>query len=565
MSVIALPKTPGGLKDIGRLQDIPAVRQLMLLAVAAAAIGLGLCLFFWTQKPDFVPVYAGLDAKATADASDLLRTRQIPFRIDNNGALAVPGDRLGDAKLALAGAGLSSNTGDGFESMEGDQGFGTSQFVENARYQHALETELARTIANLRPVREARVHLALPKPSAFTRGKDQASASVVLQLQSGATLEQGQVDAIVHLVASSIPDLAPERVTVVDQFGRLLSNPDPNSEAAIGAEQFDQQRRQEAVYVQRIQQLLEPVTGPGRVSAQVSVDMDFNQTEEARETYGPQAVRSEQVSESGNATPAGGAGANGNANAQGVPGSASNTPATTSAKAGNGATAAPAAQGANTGAGNNGTVLTGPTSRTAVRNFELDRTLTHTRQAPGKIRRITAAVLVDNVPAGAPGKDGKGKTRALTPAETQRIQTLVQQAVGFDAQRGDVVSVVNQPFARDVGDAADDAPPVWQNPHARDLLRTLLGGLAVLLVVWFVLRPAFRQLLQPRAAAQPVMRAELVEDDDVPVAISAPAGRAASAGQSMSFDDKLQVARNAVNTDAKRVAAVVRDWVGEDG
>src|SRR6478672_8728874 len=235
MSVIALPKSPGGLKDIGRLQDIPAVRQLALLAVA--------------------------------------------------------------------GAGLSSNTGDGFESMEGDQGFGTSQFVENARYQHALETELARTIANLRPVREARVHLALPKPSAFTRQKDEASASVVLQLQSGATLEQGQVDAIVHLVASSIPDLTPERVTVVDQYGRMLSNPDPDSDAAIGAAQFDQQRRQEALVVQRIEQLLEPVTGPGRVSAQVSVDMDFNQTEEARETYGPQAVRSEQTSESGTATP----------------------------------------------------------------------------------------------------------------------------------------------------------------------------------------------------------------------------------------------------------------------
>lgn len=561
MSVIALPKNPGGLKDIGRLQDIPAVRQLALLAVAAAAIGLGLWLFFWTQKPNYVPVYAGMDAKATGEASDLLRTQQIPYRLDGNGALAVPAERLGEAKLALAGAGLSSNTGDGFESMEGDQGFGTSQFVENARYQHALETELGRTIANLRPVREARVHLALPKPSAFTRTKEEATASVVLQLQSGATLEQGQVDAIVHLVASSIPDLAPERVTVVDQFGRMLSNPDPSSDAAIGAEQFDQTRRQEAVYVQRIQELLEPMTGPGRVSAQVSVDMDFSQTEEARETYGPQAgmVRSEQLSESGNATPANG----GNGAAQGVPGSASNganAAAATSAKPANGA-AQPAQANANA-SGNDDTVLTGPTSRSSVRNYELDRTLTHTRQAPGKIRRITAAVLVDNVPAGAPDKDGKVKTRPLTAAETKRIETLVQQAVGYDAKRGDAVSVVNQPFARDLGNSDDDAsPPIWQNPHARDLLRTLLGGLAVLLVVWFVLRPAFRQLLQPRAA-QPV-QAEIIDDEDVPVAISAPA-RGQTAQQVMSLDDKLQVARNAVSTDAKRVAAVVRDWVGED-
>lgn len=569
MSVIALPKSPGGLKDIGRLQDIPAVRQLALLAVAAAAIGLGLWLFFWTQKPDFVPVYAGMDAKATGEASDLLRTQQIPYRLDTNGALAVPADRLGDAKLALAGAGLSSNTGDGFESMEGDQGFGTSQFVENARYQHALETELARTISNLRPVREARVHLALPKPSAFTRTKDQATASVVLQLQSGASLEQGQVDAIVHLVASSIPDLAPEHVTVVDQFGRMLSNPDPSSDAAIGAEQFDQQRRQEAVYVQRIQELLEPMAGPGRVSAQVSVDMDFNQTEEARETYGPQAgmVRSEQTSESGTASPAN---ANGNGGtAQGVPGSASNganATAAANAKPANGAAAPAQANGAANananGAGNDGTVLTGPTSRSAVRNYELDRTLTHTRNAPGRIRRVTAAVLVDNVPAGAPNNDGKVKTRPLTAAETKRIETLVQQAIGFDAQRGDVVSVVNQPFARDLGDTADDAPPVWQDPHARDLLRTVLGGLAVLLVVWFVLRPAFRQLLQPRAAARSTLQAEVLDDEEVPVAISAPARGANPAAQN--FDDKLQVARNAVNSDAKRVAAVVRDWVGEE-
>jgi flagellar M-ring protein FliF len=483
MSVIALPKSAGGLKDIGRLQDIPAVRQLVLLGVVAAAIALGLWLFFWTQHPDYVPLSAGLDAKSTSEASDLLRTQQIPFRIDaGTGALAVPADRIGDARMALASAGLSAGNGDGFESMEGDQGFGTSQFVENARYQHALETELARTIANLRPVREARVHLALPKPSAFTRQKDAASASVVLQLQSGAALEQGQVDAIVHLVASSISELTPERVTVVDQYGRMLSNADPDSEAAIGAQQLEQQHRQEAVYVQRIEQLLEPMTGPGRVSAQVSVDMDFNETEEAREQYNPQGavVRSEQISESGNLSGSSSA----SPPAQGVPGSASNTPGAAAAQATGTtatATAAPASD-------------AGPGARTAVRNYELDRTLTHTRQAPGRIRRITAAVLVDNVP-GNTDKDGKPALRPLSPAEVKRIETLVQQAVGFDSTRGDVVSVVNAAFARDAADIDDAAPPIWDNPRARDLLRTLLGGLAVLLVVWFVLRPAFRQLL----------------------------------------------------------------------
>ena len=554
MSVVALPNTPAGLKNIGRLQDIPAVRQLLTLAVVAAAIALGLWLFFWTQKPDYAPL-AGLDAKASAEAGDVLRGAQVPFKIDaSTGTLSVPVDRVGEAKLALASAGLASGDGQGFEMMEGDQGFGTSQFVENARYQHALETELARTIANLRPVREARVHLALPKPSAFTRQKDPASASVVLQLRSGASLEDGQVDAIEHLVASSIPGLPADNVTVVDQFGRMLSNSDPTSDAAIGARQFDQQRRQESVFVQRIQELLEPMTGPGRVSAQVSVDMDFDETEQASEQYGPDPamVRSEQVSESGNlpaqqAQPA-----------QGVPGSASNTPEAAAAKA------APATAAATTAAAatNNAQPPQPATfngSRSAVRNYELDRTLTHTRQAPGRIRRVTAAVLVDNI-AGAPGKDGKPADRPLKPDELKRIETLVQQAIGFDAKRGDAVTVVNSPFAK-APESEQDAPPVWENPRARDLLRTVLGGLAVLLVVWFVLRPAFRALTTPRVPVpQEVQVVSL--DEDAPVQLTQAHVRS---GGGMSMDDKLTVARNAVAADSKRVAAVVRDLVNADG
>jgi flagellar M-ring protein FliF len=553
MSTLALP-TPEGLRNLGRLQDIPALRQLALLGVVSVAIALGLWLFFWTQKPDFVPVFAGLDPKSTNEAAELLTTAQIPYRLEpGTGALAVPAEHLGEAKLALASAGLPASNDKGFETIQGDQGFGTSQFVESARYQHALETELARTIANLRPVREARVHLALPKPSAFTRQKEPASASVVLQLKSGATLEQNQVNAIVHLVASSIPGLPTANVTVVDQFGRMLSNPDPTSEDAIGQKQFDQQRRQEAVFVQRIQELLEPMTGPGRVSAQVTVDMDFSQTEQARETYGPAdsttgtMVRSEQISEmnSGGAAPV----------AQGVPGAVANTPGAAPEEV-----AAPA----------------GPSSRTAVRNFEVDRTLTHTRQAPGRIRRVTAAVLVDNVAGAAPvkGKPPAPATRALTEAELKRIETLVQQAIGFDAQRGDAVSVVNAPFAQSEVPAGE-ALPVWQDPQARGLLRTLLGGLAVLAVIFFVIRPTFRQLVQPKALAKPAPpTAEVaVLDEDVPVTLNSSAAPAIAVGPAqqalpggpMSFDDKVQVAREAVSQDPKRVANVIRDWVSNDG
>src|SRR5690606_27163812 len=186
---------------------------------------IGLMVFFWSHRPGHVPFYAGLDAKATAEATDLLRGANIPVRIDpGTGTISVPEDHLHNARLELAGSGLTESGRLGLELMERDPGSGVSQFVEAARYQRALATELVRTISALRPVRDARVPLAIPKPSAFTRQREAASASVVLELRGGSTLERGQVDAVVHLVASSIPDLAPERVTVVDQSGRLLSN-----------------------------------------------------------------------------------------------------------------------------------------------------------------------------------------------------------------------------------------------------------------------------------------------------------------------------------------------------
>ena len=555
MSVITLPKgTSNQLRDLGRLQDIPAVRQLGVFALAALAIAIGLWLFFWTQKPDYVPVFAGLDAKATSEASDLLRSANIPFRIDSgSGALAVPQDNLGDAKLALAAAGLPASQSGGFEMISQDQGFGTSQFVENARYQHALENELARTISNLRPVREARVHLALPKPSAFTRQKEPASASVVLQMQSGSTLEQGQVAAIVHLVASSIPSLPPENVTVVDQFGRMLSNPDPNSDEAIGAMQFEQRGRQEAVYVQRIQELLEPMTGRGRVSAQVSVDMDFAQTEEAREIYGPDAglVRSEQISETGDIDSAG-------ASAQGVPGAVANTPTTAAAVLADTPAAAPA------------NADNGPSARTAVRNYELDRTLTHTRGAPVRIRRVTAAVLIDNVPQ--VGTEGQVSYRALNAAELQRIDPLGQQAIGFDETRGDMISVVNAPFAP--GAAMEDmpGPPFWENPRVVELARTILGGLAVLVFILAVLRPAFRAMLAPKTTTTTAVAEVVSEETHVSITpaagqpqVQAPRQPSQASQAALNFDEKLQVARTAVSSDPKRVANVVRNWVEADG
>jgi len=289
--------------------------------------------------------------------------------------------------------------------------------------------------------------------------------------------------------------------------------------------------------------------------------MDFAQTEEAREVYGPQQpmIRSEQLSESS----AGG----GNA-PQGVPGSASNTPAAAPPANANNATAAAQPQAQQQQDSN------GPSSRSSVRNYEIDRTLTHTRQGPGRVRRVTAAVLVDNVPAAA-GKDGKPALRALTDPELKRIESLVQQAIGFDLQRGDAVSVVNAPFARDIAALnEEEKTPLWEHPRAMEFLRIVVGGLAVLALILFVLRPMFRQLMgaRPEQKKKKKLASDettviALEDEEIPVALSSPSPDApvqALPPGAMTFDDKLEVARAAVSNDSKRVAQVVRDWVESD-
>lgn len=547
---LALPKDSLNTQQAGawfdRLQSLQITRRLGLMAMIAVAVAAGLFVFFWAQKPQMMPLYTGLDQKATAEATDLLRAAQIPFELNaSTGAISVPEKNVHDARLKLAGSGLTESGRLGFEMMERDPGFGVSQFVESARYQHALETELVRTISTLRPVRDARVHLAIPKPSAFTRQRDVASASVVLELRGGQQLERNQVDAIVHMVASSIPDLAPERVTVVDQSGRMLTIADPNSDAALNAAQFDQVRRLEGSYNQRIRELLEPMAGAGRVNPEVSVDMDFSVTEEARELYNaePQKIRSEQISENSTST----------AGPQGIPGAASNTPP------GAAATPPPATAATPT-----------ETSKNATRNYELDRTLQHTRQPAGRVKRVSVAVLVDHVPRA--GANGKVSDQPLSAAELTRVEALVKQAVGFSADRGDTVSVMNAPFVREA--IPVEAPNWWENPQLRDALRLVLGAIVVLALLFGVLRPALRQISGPPKALpgrsdDPLSADVQVLDDGVQMPeLAADRLRldndAKLALPVDAYEERLRMAREAVRTDSKRVAQVVKGWVAND-
>ncbi|MGH8444945.1 MAG: flagellar basal-body MS-ring/collar protein FliF [Solimonas sp.] len=532
-----------------QLKDIPALRQFAVLLGIAAAVAIGLAVWSWSQQPGYVPVYAGLSDKDSAELAEALRAASIPMKLEA-GTVTVPQAQLYDARLKLAAQGLPRGSGQGFELMQQEQGFGTSQFVETARYQHALETELARTIGSLQPVRGARVHLAIPKPSAFARKSDAPSASVFIELYSGRSLEPDQVASVVHLVAASVPGLLPAAVTVIDQFGHLLTNADADSALARTAEQFDYTRRVEADYQRRIEQLLTPMVGSGRVNAQVAADLDYAETEEAREQYGadPAKLRSEQTSEDIQRGAA--------KNAAGVPGATSNQPPPQTANP-------PLNQLAGAGGANgNSDADIQSQSRQATRSYELDRTVSHTRQSVGRLKRLSIAVLVDHVPQlEGTGKDQKTVLRALTADELGKVEALVKEAVGFDASRGDTVSVQNSAFVQ--GETMTVEPlPLWQQPQTQSVARQAGGVLLVLALIVFILRPALRQLLAAPTQAPLEGRVE-----DAPPAAPLADDRLTLTGQPAApspYDQRLQIARKAVTEDPKRVAQVVKSWIGQE-
>lgn len=551
------------------------LRQLWAMGLLTLAIAGGLWAFFWLQRPALVTVQSGTDAATAAEFADALRSAQIPVEIDaTTGNVQVPGERLQDARMALATAGLSGGQGPGMAMIERDPGFGVSQFIETARYQRALETELAKTIRQLRPIREARVHLALPRPSAFTRQQQAAAASVVVGLLPGRFLKPDEVQAIQHLVANGIPNLTPDRVTVVDESGQLLTRDAPDSPGAIRAEQFALTREKEASLAAKVAGLIEPLVGVGRVRSEVAIDMDYSTFEEAREIYAPESgqLRSEQVSEESRADAA----------SRGVPGATSNAPPGPDAPAGDPA-ADPAAPPAAPGAAADGGPSETASSRT--RNFELDRTLTHTRQPFGRVRRITVAVVVDNVPnvpavvAEGGAAEDAAPFRGLTAEELQRIDSLVKQAVGFSEPRGDVVTVVNAPFIAPEP-LAETATPIWENPLVWQLGRIAIGALLVLLVIFLVVRPALKQLLAPppRAAGDGDGAYAADGTPQLPGMSSSAAGAAPGTALSLpgqaaggsglpppgSVEGRIEYARAAVKDDPRRVAQVVKEWMASD-
>lgn len=549
---------PGARLDLRDIARSPASRQLMLLVGVALAVAMGVAVVLWSRGPNYGMLYAGLDQKDAAAITQALQASNTPYTLAGDGTtIMAPQADLAAIRLRLAGQGLPQGSANSTVLPAADSPFGMSDMAERTRYQQMLETDLGNTIGALQSVRSARVHLALPKPSAFIRDNRQASASVLVTLFPGRQLDASQVAAIVHLVASSVPELDAKQVSVVDQQGQLLTGDAPDSAAAVGDTRLRLATRIENTYAERIEELLTPLVGAGKVRAQVYADLDFSQTEKATETYDHDhpALRSEQTSSEQRTDGAAGNGA--------VPGALSNQPPNTPAQP---TAANPQAGAAANTAATTTTATPSDTSSSATRNYELDRTISHVSDPAGRLSRISVAVVVDNKLVGS-GKDAKSVP--FTQQELDHLTELAKNAVGFNAARGDTVSVVNQPFHHDTVSDDDSVPTTsfWQRPGMLDLIKQGGGILVALVVAFGLLRPLLKGLSRgPARASAPMANALPSPMPKVSVRVDdIPEDEPARIGQAIAYEQKINMARRLVSENPKQVAQVVRNWVGDNG
>jgi flagellar M-ring protein FliF len=525
------------------------LRQLLLLVGIAASVAVGVATVMWSQSPDYRTLYANVEPERAAGVVDALNAAAIPYKIqETTGSIMVPADKLHNARMKLAGQGVMRD-GSGMAILEQEQGFGVSEFMQSKKYHYALEQELASTIESMRQVRKARVHLAIPKQSVFVRDRKPASASIMLDIFPGSMIDKQNVNAIMNLVASSITGLAPEQVTVVDQQGNQLSEQGEKDDLGLSSRQFSYRQRIESAYADSILDLLRPLADAGQVRVKVSADVDFSSVEESRESWNPdrQVVRSEQINEQG-----GGVGGN-NANAQGVPGALTNQPPSLGGQNAGGA-----------GGADNG-------SRSIVRNYEIERVLNHNSTPTGNIRKLSVAVVVAN----KLGVDAEGASASqeVSPAELEKLNLLVRDAIGFDQARGDRVTVVSADFRQQEQFVEDASTPgFWQAPWFANLIRQSLAGIAVLLIVLVILRPGMRSLMQSQTAAATAAlpagaRGEGgVEGEVLHPAVAALGGPGVKSGAigKMGFEEKMTEVRSVVDENPERVAQVMKKWVTED-
>ncbi len=529
-------------------------RQIGLMVGLAASVALGFAVVLWAQEPNYQPVVGDLSAYNPQDVTSILDSNGITYRMDSRtGALLVPSEEVHNARLKLAAEGVTDRKTIGYELLDQDRGLGTSQFMETISYRRGLEGELARTISTMRGVRNARVHLAIPERSVFIRDAREPTASVFLEVFAGRRPEQEQIRAIVNLVAGSVPMMNREQVTVVDQNGNLLTGDEARGDVDRMKDQYEYTSRVEERLSRRVASMISPIVGNGRYRAEVSADLDFSAVERAEELYNPeqQAVRSErELSEQR------GAGMNG-----GIPGALANQPP------GNATVPEEVA-----GADGEGAPAAPPVNvrRESTRNYEIDRTVSYTRQEMGGVKRVTVALAVDDMRVVNP-ETGEVTFEPWPEAELQRLSMLVRDAVGYSAARGDSVTVMNTAFAQE--EAVEfDTPGFWTQPWFWDLMKQVLAGLVILILVLGLLRPTLKSLSgtgrQERGddsdsdsygggldgiEGGDALRAAMSSQDDLLLP-----------GATDSYDRQLNALKGLIAEDPARVAQVMRQWVNVD-
>ncbi|HEY1392002.1 MAG TPA: flagellar basal-body MS-ring/collar protein FliF [Methylibium sp.] len=529
-----------------RLAALPAKRKLTLGAGLAALVAIVAAMLMMNSQGDYKVLYANLSDKDGGAVIAQLSQMNVPYKHAEGGsAILVPASMVHDARLKLASAGLPKGSVVGFELMDNAR-FGITQFQERLTFQRGLEGELTRSITALSAVQAARVHLALPNQNGFFREQQKPSASVMLTLYPGRTLDRAQLAGIVHLVSSSVPELSPQAVSVLDQTGTLLSgSSDSGGTGGLDAQQLQYVNQIEANYTKRIVDILEPVVGRDNLRAQVAAEVDFSQTESTSEEFkpnqgqNPAAVRSQQSSSS----IAGGVGAQ----PSGVPGAASNQPPVPATAPINGpAQPLQAAQG---GAGSSG-----PARTEAMTNYEVDKTVRVTRNATGTVKHLNAAVVINHHAV----TDAKGKTSyvPLGKDELDKLTALVQESIGFNQERGDSVKVINAPFRVEKPDAVE--LPLWKQPELLDLLRSAAVPGALTLLALIVVFGAIRPALKAARSSRPKLNAVVDDVQSLPAANLLPV---LDAPQS---DNRLDVARRLAKDNPGAVANIVRGWVAKE-
>lgn len=554
---LARPRLGGDLVE--GFSSLNLLRQAGLMIGLAASVAIGVAAAFWSMGDDYRPLYGRMDNLDAAIVVDVLDQQRIKYRLDpNTGTILVAADDVHMARLKLAEVGIPGKTAVGFELMDKEQPLGTSQFNENARYHRSLEGELARTITSITSIRSARVHLALPKRSVFVRDVRKPTASVFVEVFSGRTVEPVHVKAITTLVASSIPELQPADVTVVDQRGNLLSTGEESQELLLAGKQHQYSRKVEESLVKRVNSILEPVLGQGRFRAEISADIDFTAVEQAAETFNPDlpAVRSEQVLNEQRS---------GGDLAGGIPGALTNQPPGTT-------TQVPEQLDPQTGQ----PVAAQPPQNTreqSTRNYELDRTISYTRHQQGTLKRLTVAVVVDDkIVKNAEGVETR---QPWSDNELERLSILVRDAVGYSAVRGDSVNVLNSPFWGNEEEIATDTADIpWWEKWIIPNIKYIAGLLIILALIFGLFLPIARTLArsggrlseQEEARQLAALEAAGLGYDglsDETVTLTG-ASSLMLPGPEEGYEQQLNAIKGLIADDPGRVAQVVKSWINKD-